>query len=104
MSSFKRNKPIIQYVSPNISSPPNDQSNFESNKWESWINNNIPTQNEIYRLNLIDKQLLNRTQNRDNMNILGPKGMSFLYSSNKNDNPFIPKGGALFSEHPTAVS
>jgi hypothetical protein len=38
------------------------------------------------------------------MNILGPKGMSFLYSSNKNDNPFIPKGGALFSEHPTAVS
>ncbi len=81
MNSFKRNKPIIQFVSPNITSPLNELSNFDSNKWESWINNNVPTKNENYRQNLIDKQLLNRTQNRDNMNILGPKGISFLYSS-----------------------
>ena len=41
------------------------------------------------------------------MNILGPKGISFLYHSSKNDFSFIPQGGrnaALFSEHPTAVS
>ena len=41
------------------------------------------------------------------MNILGPKGMSILYSSNKNDNSIIPHGGRnieLFSEHPTAIS
>jgi hypothetical protein len=49
MNSFKRNKPIIQFVSPNITSPLNELSNFDSNKWESWINNNVPTKNENYR-------------------------------------------------------